>query len=134
MDVKENYTIFKNALVYTATFRTVSSLTEHSNGSTIILVAMAFMVTSLFTYARQQTVDIIAQRPDITPSAGVLHLFKFALGTMISVGVHMQSNLIGLYVSNMFRNDMDPLYIFVTSTVGLTLIWVLGVSLGCRDL
>ena len=133
MNVQENYVIFKNALVYTVTFRTVSTLTEHSSGSTIILVAMAFMVTSLLQYA----LTALRSKPEnnlYTTLTPVKQLFTFGVGTVVSVGVHMQSNLIGLYVSDMFRNDMEPLYIFITSTVGLTLIWVLGIALGCRDL
>jgi len=133
MSVQENYVIFKNALVYTVTFRTVSTLTEHSTGSTIILVAMAFIVTSLLEYANT-TARTVAAANRYSMLQPVIQLFAFGVGTLVSVGVHMQSNLIGLYVSDMFRNDMDPLYIFVTSTVGLTLIWVLGVALGCQNL
>jgi hypothetical protein len=128
--VRDNYQIFKNALVYTVTFRTVSTITAHGNGSTIVLVAMAFMATTMLQRAEVQA------RSAIQDNVGrpFVELFVFGVSTLVQVGVHMQSNLIGLYVSDMFKNDMEPLYIFVTSAVGLVLIWVLGVALGCEDL
>lgn len=128
--MRDNYQIFKNALVYTVTFRTVSTITAHGNGSTIVLVAMAFMATTMLQRAEVQA------RSAIQDNVGrpFVELFVFGVSTLVQVGVHMQSNLIGLYVSDMFKNDMEPLYIFVTSAVGLVLIWVLGVALGCEDL
>lgn len=129
-EIHNQFAIFKNALVYTITFRVVSTLTEHSAGSTVVLVAISFMATNLvrraLTSISKQTTDKTA-----TPIQGsILDLSKFVLATAASAGIHMQSNLIGAYVSGMYSDGLDPIYIVISSAMGVTLLWILGTSVG----
>lgn len=123
-----NYIIFKNALLYSVTFRIVNTLDHHSEGDIVALTASAFLGTSLIQSLGAPLREL-AKHPNalVTPIA---QLGQFFVETATSAGIHMQSNLIASYASTLYSSDTDALYIFLSSVLGLMLIWTLGVSIG----
>ena len=131
MGVRDDYEIFKNALVYTVTFKVVSALSYHSEGGILTLTASAFMATTLL----QNTIPLVGkfcanENRLVRPLARAA---SFTLQTLVSAGLHMQSNLLGSYASSMYKSDAGALYLTVSSAMGIVLVWVLGVSIGAID-
>ena len=131
MTVQSDYVVFKNALVYTVTFRVVASLSHDSEEDILTLACTAFVATTLL----QTMVPLAASQCQTADRFGkpVFGVLTFTLETLISAGVHMQSNLIGAYTATIFRADAGPIYLAVTSFLTIVLVWVLGVSLGAIE-
>ena len=127
--VISNYEIFKNALLYSLTFRLVGTMSKHSEGDIVTLAVSAFLGTTIL----QQLVDPLKALADDSayPMTSPLgKLGHFVATTLVSAGIHMQSNLLAAYAASLYRSDADPLYIALSSALGLMLIWVLGISIG----
>jgi len=129
--VRNDYEIFKNALVYTVTFKVVGALSYHSEGDILTLAASAFMATTLM----QTTLPLLStycsnKSPLVRPLAKAA---TFTLQTLVSAGLHMQSNLLGSYAAGMYKSESGALYLTVSSAMGVVLMWVLGVSIGAID-
>ena len=130
MGVAEDYQIFKSALVYTVTFRITQNLVQHpqhTDGDFVALLVCAFVATSMLqlfgsTLERQRESTHLLVRP--VASAGL-----FVVQMLTSAGINMMSNLTGSYISRMFDTDR-PLYLAISSSVGILLVWVLGVAVG----
>lgn len=130
--VRNDYEIFKNALVYTVTFKVVGALSYHSEGDILTLAACAFMATTIM----QTTLPLLGRYCDPTSGPLVRPLAKaatFTLQTLVSAGLHMQSNLLGSYAAGMYKAESGALYLTVSSAMGVVLVWVLGVSIGAID-
>lgn len=127
-DARQDYEIWKNALVYTITFRVVSFISFRSEGDLITLAACALAVTHLLQRLRDYVKSTAKCYDRITEP--LVQCALFSVETMISAGIHMQSNLIGSYISSMFAEDTDAIYLVVSSVIGLVLIWVMGVTVG----
>jgi hypothetical protein len=127
MGVSQDYEIFKNALIYTTTFRITSQFMQHSEGSVLSLTASSFIATlilqrfrSVLNHNRNQRDVIVRPMVDVA---------DFLVETLVSAAVHMQSNLLGTYASRIFDGSADPLYAVISSIIGLVLIWLMGVTI-----
>ena len=118
----------RNALTYTVTIQAVQQIIDHRAGSVLTLLVTAFVIT----YAVQAATDRLRRasyegteltRPFFSAAA-------FVAATFVNVGISMQSNLLGTYLAGLFTAGIHPLFIITASTVGLTLLWVLGRSVG----
>lgn len=130
--VRNDYEIFKNALVYTVTFKVVNALSYHSEGDILTLAASAFMATTLM----QTALPLLTHYCDASAGRLVKPLAKaatFTFQTLVSAGLHMQSNLLGSYAAGMYKAESGALYLTVSSAMGIVLVWVLGVSIGAIE-
>ena len=128
MTIQNDYEVFKNALVYTITFRVTNYIFENRDKDVLPLAISAFIVTRLLQTTAVYIQTHRAEGDYITQP--LMSLLFFITTTLISAGINMQSNLIGTYMSNMYKSETEPIYIAVSSVLGLSLIWVLGVSVG----
>jgi len=126
--VTQNFEIFKNALLYSVTFRVVSTLDHHSEGDIATLTISAFMATSILNSILEPLSAVGSHKNRLVRPIG--KVLMFVTQTLISAGIHMQSNLLASYAAGFYRADNDPIYIAISSALGLLLIWVLGVSIG----
>ena len=92
------------------------------------LTASAFLGTMLLQSVAMQTRQI-ANRNDIMISP-IAKLFAFMIDMLSTAGIHLQSNLLAKCSTQMCRSDSDPLHVALSSVLGLSLIWTLGVSVG----
>ena len=127
MGLIEDYDIFRNALIYTTTFRITSQFMQHSEGSVLSLTASSFIATLILQRFRRIIREDYESRDAIVRP--LLDVLDFLVETLVSAAVHMQSNLLGTYASRIFDGSADPLYAVISSIIGLVLIWLMGVTI-----
>ena len=146
---QSDFSVFKNALVYTVTVQAVNKITDNRSGSVLTMV----VTTALMTYGAQVLADNLALRikqdrekkelarktarekdkkVELQGSRVISPLLRsaeFVTLALVSVGINMQSTLIGTYFGRLFDSGVHPLFILGSALVGLVLLWVAGVVL-----
>jgi len=125
-----DFALFQNALIYTVAVRAVNKIVDERDGSVLALLLTA----AILTFGAQSA----ATRLRDEASNDAVHLLvkpihaagAFICETLVSVGINMQSTLLGAYLSAMFSSDAHPVFVLASSAVGLVLLWVLGVACG----
>ena len=129
MGAKEDFEVFRSALVYTITLRIVGFVTQQQEGSVLTLAALASILT--YTLRTLNTSVLLYKKnvtgPIATPCFGLL---EFLFAFLISAGIHMQSTLLGTFVSTLFTGEIPFVFVVGSSAVGITLMWVLGRTVG----
>jgi len=127
-----DFAVFQNALVYTVAVRAVNKIVDNRDGSVLTLLATASVLTFFFVTASAHLKSNVDQNGHmlVKPLHGA---GAFVCSTLVSVGINMQSTLLGTYLANMFSPGADPFFHLVAALVGLTLLWVLGVAVGAVD-
>ena len=142
---QSDFSVFKNALVYTVTVQAVNKITDNRSGSVLTMV----VTTALMTYGAQVLADNLAlriaqdrEKKELAREKGkkvelqgsrvispLLRSAEFVTLALVSVGINMQSTLIGTYFGRLFDSGVHPLFILGSALVGLVLLWVAGVVL-----
>ncbi|MEK9534828.1 MAG: hypothetical protein VW104_08125 [Halieaceae bacterium] len=131
---QSDFAVFQNALVYTVAVRSVNKIVDNRDGSVLTLLVTACVLTFFAQVAAAHLRD--------NASDSTMHLLvrplhgagAFVCSTLVSVGINMQSTLLGTYLAGMFASDADPLFVLAAALVGLVLLWVLGVAVGAVSL
>ena len=127
--VRDDFEVFRSALVYTVTFRIVGFVTKHQEGSVLTLTVLA----SVVTYTLRVVNASVIEQSKISNGAVTKPCFKlleFMFQFLISAGIHMQSTLLGTFVSTLFNGEIPFIFVSVSSIIGITLLWVLGRTVG----
>jgi hypothetical protein len=56
----------------------------------------------------------------------------FVAESLHSASIHLQSNLVASYIAGFYTAEADPVYIALSSGLGLGILWVLGKSIGAH--
>ena len=125
--VKSDWSVFQQALIYTVTVQAVNSVVANREGSVLTLC----VTTALMTYAAQVLQTTLAtNEPEHRLAKPLARAAAFVAATMVSVGINMQSTLIGTYFGQLFDSSVHPIFILASSIIGLVLLWTLGVVVG----
>lgn len=123
----QDFEVFKNALVYTVTVQAVNKIVDHRDGSVLLMVATAAMMT----YGASVVQNYLENsQPTHNLSRPLARAGAFVATTLVAVGINMQSTLIGTYFGTLFNESVHPIFVLGSSVVGLILLWVLGVVIG----
>lgn len=125
-----DYEVFKNALVYTLAVEAVNRVVKNRDGSILALLASAMVLTLGAQLASGQLGAATHKHEMVQP---IYACFAFVTKTLVSIGINMQSTLLGAYLATMFPDDIDPLFVLVVSTTGLVMLWVLGVAVSAAE-
>ena len=123
---KQDFEVFKQALVYTVTVQAVNKIVDHREGSMLTMVITA----GLMTYGAQLIQDNLSVPPAHNLAKPLARSGAFVAGTLVAVGINMQSTLIGTYFGQLFSADVHPIFVVASAAIGLVLLWVLGVVVG----
>ena len=133
---QSDFSVFKNALVYTVTVQAVNKIVDNRAGSVLTMV----VTSALMTYGAQVLAEGIAARIEKDEEkkkkqhgarvlGPLLRSAEFVALALVSVGINMQSTLIGTYFGTLFDSGVHPLFVLGSALIGLVLLWVAGVVL-----
>lgn len=126
-----DFEVFKNALVYTLAVEAVNRVVKDRDGSILALLASAMVLT---LGAQLASIELrgaaVGKHEMMRP---IYTCFAFVTKTLVSIGINMQSTLLGAYLATMFPSSIDPFFVLVVSTTGLVMLWVLGVAVGAAQ-
>lgn len=129
--MQEDYALFKSALLFSVTLRAVDEILETSETAVLPLVVTTGLLTMGAKLLAQYLSSVPAEghHPLIYP---IYRASAFIALTFVSVGIQLQSNLIGTYLSRVFAHETHPFFILIGATIGLVLLWLLGVIVGAN--
>lgn len=123
---QSDFTVFKNALVYTVAVNAVNKLFEHKDGSVLTLL----LTTGILTYGAQLAAVDLDKRKGGVMAGPVYKSLAFVATTSVSIGINMHSTLLGTYLSTMFVEGTHPLLVIGVTATALVMLWILGKSCG----